>query len=93
VPNLSFRDAWVVARGQGASVQNAKIGLASSGKLRPASAGRGELNGRPAGRPYNEINLLVREERLARPVQEMIPALWFLRLTALLPGRAMPEIQ
>jgi hypothetical protein len=29
----------------------------------------------------------------ARPVQEMIPALWFLRMTALLPGRAMPAIQ
>jgi hypothetical protein len=29
----------------------------------------------------------------ARPVQEMIPALWFLGITALLPGRAMPAFQ
>jgi hypothetical protein len=30
----------------------------------------------------------LRKKRLARPVQEMIHALWFLRITALLPGRA-----
>jgi len=58
-----------------------------------ASAEWGGPIGRPAGRPYTGINLLVGKEKLARPVQEMIPALWFLRITALLPGRAMPEIQ
>jgi hypothetical protein len=57
------------------------------------SAEQGGPLGRRAGRPYNGITLFVRKEWLARPVQEMIPALWFLRITALLPGRAMPEIQ
>jgi len=65
----------------------------SSRRSNRFSAERGGPIGRPAGRPYNRINLLVRKEKLARPVQEMIPALWFLRLTALLPGRAIPEIQ
>jgi hypothetical protein len=30
---------------------------------------------------------------VARPGKEMRGALWFLRATPLLPGRAMPEIQ
>jgi hypothetical protein len=36
-----------------------------------ASAEWGRAIGRPAGRPYNGMTLLLREERLARPVQEM----------------------
>jgi len=57
-----------------------------------ASAEWGGPLGRPAGRPYIRIPLFSEKERLARPVQEMIHALWFLRITALLPGLAMPEI-
>jgi len=49
--------------------------------------------GRPAGRPYNAITLPLGKERLARPTQKMNRALWFLRATPLLPGRAMLEIQ
>ncbi|HEX7371696.1 MAG TPA: hypothetical protein VF372_02685 [Thermodesulfobacteriota bacterium] len=49
--------------------------------------------GRPAGRPYNGINLSTGKEWLARPVQEMKGASWFFRAMPLLPGRAMLEIQ
>jgi hypothetical protein len=65
----------------------------SSRRSNPFSAERGGPIGGPAWRPYNGIILFLRKERLARPVQEMIHALWFLRITALLPGRAKPEIQ
>jgi len=74
----------------------------SSRSSHPLSAERGGPIGRPAGRPYKGITLFLPKNGLpalyhtryrARPVQEMIPALWFLRITALLPGRAMPEIQ
>jgi hypothetical protein len=65
----------------------------SSRRSNRFSAERGGPIGRPAGRPYNGIILLLGKELLARPVQEMIHALWFLGITALLPGRAMPEIQ
>ena len=57
------------------------------------SAGRGGPLGRPAGRPYNGVILFSAKERLARPVRELIPALWFLRIMSLLPGRAMPANQ
>jgi len=73
----------------------------SSRRSNRFSAERGGPPGYPAarlsspksGRPYKGITLFLRKERLARPLQEMIHALWFLRITALLPGRAMPEIQ
>jgi murein DD-endopeptidase MepM/ murein hydrolase activator NlpD len=59
-----------------------------------ASAEWGGPIGRPAGgRPYIGISQVLGEERLARPAQEMRCALWFLRVTPLLPGRARLEIQ
>jgi hypothetical protein len=33
------------------------------------------------------------KERLARPIQETKRASWFLRVMALLPGQAIPEIE
>jgi hypothetical protein len=39
------------------------------------------------------MTLSLMEEWLARPVQEMRRALWFLRATSLLPGLPTPEIQ
>ncbi len=68
------------------------IGRPDFGEL-PSGLSLRVEDSRAAGRPYNGITLFLRKERLARPVQEMIQALWFLRITALLPGRAMPEIQ
>jgi hypothetical protein len=38
--------------------------------------------------PHSTFRILV-----TRPAQEMMRALWFLRATPLLPGRAKPEIQ
>jgi hypothetical protein len=65
----------------------------SSRRVNRFSAEQGGPLGCQAGRPYNGNTLFVRKEWFARPVQEMIPALWFLGITALLPGWAMPEIE
>jgi len=58
---------------------------------RVSAEGGGPI-GRPAGRPYNGITQFLEKEWLARPAQEMKRASWFFRATALLSGRAPPEI-
>jgi hypothetical protein len=57
------------------------------------SAQWGGRIGHSAGSPYKGITPFLREKMLARPVQEMKHALWFLRAGPLLSGRAMLEIQ
>ena len=63
-------------------------GWPSSWRLRPAPAGWGGLNGRPAGRSYNGIILSLGKERLARPAHKIQAASWFLHRRSLPPGLA-----
>jgi len=89
-----------VARKGGRYAEKASAGKEIHPEITPCFRRVGRAIGRPArsrvlstGRPYNGLTLFLGEERLARPVQEMGRASWFLRVTPLLPGRAMPEIQ
>ena len=72
--------------GKGLLGKKHRPGWPSSGRLRPASAGCGGLNGRTGGRPSNGMTLSLGKEGLARPVNEMEAASCFLPRRALPPG-------
>jgi len=89
-----------VAWKEGRCAEKASAGKEAHPEIPPCFRRVGRAIGRPvdktrlrAGRPYNGLTLFLAEEKLARPVQEMRRASWFLRATPFLSGRAMPEIQ
>jgi hypothetical protein len=88
-----LRKTELVARKQGGYTQKASAGKELQPEVQLFFRRTRRADRAPSGHPYNGITLFFPKERLARPIQEMIRALWFLRITALLPGRAMPAIQ